>query len=359
MNAKFSFNRVTCNRVAVLPIALLLLLAVCGADAQGQTKRASGRPATWSLRSKFNNRYNQIGISLNSLNYMGDLSPGARKLSTDIRGSKMGIGLSYFRKMGPRYFIGFQYLHGTLSGTDERSTDIFRQQRNLSFRNRINEITAVAIFDLFRNFKGDRYRLAWTPYAFIGAGVLVHNPQALAPSRFLDGSVNPDAGKWVDLQPLGTEGQYADLQKSDINYGVKPYSLVQFVVPLGVGVRWKLNEQFDLWFDVGMRVTSTDYLDDVSGNYVDLNRLKAKNSSDTRLGQALSYRSNEIEKVVPNPSDPYQLQDGQVDLIAGYGSEHPSNKRGNSTQNDSYFVTSFKLTYLLTSTGRYRKAKFR
>ncbi len=44
----------------------------------------------------------------------------------------------------------------------------------------------------------------------------------------------------------------------------------------------------DLWADIGFRYTFTDYLDDVSENYVDLGVF------DNNLARAMSYRSNEL-----------------------------------------------------------------
>jgi hypothetical protein len=73
-----------------------------------------------------------------------------------------------------------------------------------------------------------------------------------------------------------------------LNYGIKPYSLLQVAIPFGLGAPFRLNEVLDLWIDIGFRYTFTDYLDDVSKNYVDLNKIKDP------LAQALSYRSNEI-----------------------------------------------------------------
>ncbi len=40
------------------------------------------------------------------------------------------------------------------------------------------------------------------------------------------------------------------------------------VVPIGVGVKYALNERMNLGFEVVYRYTTTDYLDDVSKTYV-------------------------------------------------------------------------------------------
>jgi hypothetical protein len=49
----------------------------------------------------------------------------------------------------------------------------------------------------------------------------------------------------------------------------QPYSLISVSAPLGIGVRYKLNHNFDLGLEIGYRFTMTDYLDDVGGFYAD------------------------------------------------------------------------------------------
>src|SRR6185295_4815090 len=85
-------------------------------------------------------QYNAIGFSVSSLNYYGDLSPSANKLSTDISFSRPGFALSYARRLGPRFTLQGQFMFGTIRGSDQESANkgdpsngIYRYQRNLSF----------------------------------------------------------------------------------------------------------------------------------------------------------------------------------------------------------------------------------
>ena len=309
------------------------------------------------------NIYSGIGFSVNALNYFGDLAPLPSKFSTDISFTNPGLGISLFHRFGPRYTLQLQYMYGTLKGSDSESaqpkdpnTGGFRHQRNASFRNRIHELSAVAYFDLFDNQATYISRVKWTPYAYLGIALFYHNPQAQAPAKDLQGNALAQAGQWVDLQPLGTEGQNATLNPGDVNYGIKPYSLLQVAIPFGLGARFRLNEVMDLWADLGFRYTFTDYLDDVSANYVDLGVFK-----NDPLAQALSYRSGEVpaSDLIAGVA-PYQYtgRDGnQYSVLPGYGSEFKDNKRGNKSQNDIYMVTSIRLTYILGAT--FHKAKFR
>lgn len=302
------------------------------------------------------NKYHSFGVSLNALNYYGDLSPAPGKVSTDISFTKPGFGLSYSHRFGPRFSMQGQFMFGTLKGSDAESakaTDaesgVYRHKRNLSFRNQIKELSVVAIFDLFENQSTYVSRVKWTPYLFIGVAGFLHNPQAIAPDKDLQGNALPEAGQWVNLRPLGTEGQYSTLAPTDVNVGIKPYSLFQFAIPFGVGARFRINEVMDLSADIGFRYSFTDYLDDVSRNYVDLPKLASP------LAQAMSYRTNEINGGIPTTPQPSGIPG--VNVEAGYGSEYPSNNRGSRNDNDVYMVTSVRLSYIISP--NYHKAKFR
>lgn len=310
----------------------------------------------WFAKSK---RYNAIGFSLNALNYYGDLAPKPNAISTDISFTRPGGAVSFTHRFGPRYSIMSSFMYGTLRGSDAESADAtdaenakYRYQRNLSFRNNIKELSVLAYFDLFNNDATYLSRVKWTPYAYTGVVGLHHNPQAQAPAQDLQGNILPQAGQWVDLRPLGTEGQYSDLLESDVNHGIKPYSKFQVAIPIGVGARFKLNELMDLWVDVGFRYTFTDYLDDVSGNYVDLGVLNSP------LAKAMSYRSNELPTDQLPPLQSYVGRDlATYQVINGYGSEFKDNMRGSKNDRDIYMVTSVKLTYIIGKT--FHRAKFR
>lgn len=303
-------------------------------------------------------RYFTMGLSVNALNYYGDLAPNPGRFSTDLSFTQPAIGLTVSQRFGPRFFMSAGFMYGTLKGSDFSSADQhdakngkFRYYRNLSFRNRIEELTVTASLDLFENQATYLSRSSWTPYIFGGISIFHHNPQALAPAKALNGEVLPEAGQWINLRELGTEGQYANLQPTDVNYGVRPYNLIQAAIPLGVGVRFKVNEVIDFSAEVGFRYLFTDYIDDVSANYVDLGVF------DSELARALSYRSNEITK--PDVARiPTVARNGETyDLINGYGSEYPTNIRGKENNNDIFMVTSLRVSYILGKSMH--RAKFR
>jgi hypothetical protein len=348
-------------RKLVLVLLPVLLIAFTATDSIAQLNRKSikknnrrishfkGKKQGFSKDKK----YNAVGISVNALNYYGDIAPRPQRVSTDISFTRPGLGLNFMHRFGPRYSLQGQFMYGVLKGSDAKTaspTDEnaqYRYKRNLSFRNQIMELSVVGVFDLFKNEATYISRVKWTPYAYLGVAGFINNPKAQAPSTDLNGAPLAEAGKWVKLRPLGTEGQYSTLDPTDVNYGIKPYKVVQFAIPFGAGARFRLNEVMDLWADIGFRYTFTDYIDDVSKNYVGLEKLKSP------LAQALSYRTNEV---AGQPLNPLTTPSG-IMVEAGYGSEYKDNLRGSKNDRDIYMVTSVRLTYILGAT--FHKAKFR
>ena len=308
-----------------------------------------------------NKKYNYVGITLNTFNYFGDLSPLPKKISTDISFTKPAIGVTFGHRFGPRYTLRGEFRYGGLSGSDFESADPndenarFRYVRNLQFRNRIKELTVTGVFDLFKNGSTYVNRVDLTPYAFVGVTLFHHNPQAFV------GKDGPDGFKetWVDLKPLGTEGQNLDLPSDHPNSGEGEYKKLQIAIPFGIGVRYKLNEVFDISLEMATRFLFTDHIDDVSGSYVDKTLFE-----DGSLSQYLSDRSTELTDAVSgNARDGEAVGAvtqgvlGQTDAFGGYGSNYEYNIRGNSNDNDLYFVTTLRLSYVIGAS--FRKAKFR
>lgn len=344
-----------------LVLLVMAVLTVSAQDAYSQINRRNIKKSNRNIgnfrgnKSSFKrNVYNAVGFSLNAFNYYGDLSPSAKKISTDISFTRPAIGGSFVHRFGPRYQLVASFMFGGIKGSDKKSADpndedaAYRYVRNLSFRNRIQELSVVAQVDLFENTATYLSRAKWTPYVYAGVAVFHHNPQAQVPNTDLAGNTFSNAGEWVDLQPLKTEG--------------KDYKLIQAAIPFGIGARFKITELIDIAGEFGFRYTFTDYLDDVSGYYVDLRTL------DGELAQAMSYRSNEVkagasnkvDAIIANRYNGYQAELGFT-TAAGFGhvnedENQTKNLRGTSAK-DLYMVTSVRVTYIINR--NYHRAKFR
>jgi hypothetical protein len=155
----------------------------------------------------------------------------------------------------------------------------------------------------------------FSPFLYAGIAVFHYDPYAY-----------DTLGRLLYLQPLSTEGeglpQYPDQ---------KPYSLTQFAIPVGGGIKFRVSENIILAYEIGFRKTFTDYLDDVSSYYVDQAILQ-----NAKGGQAveMAYRGNELKGGAPYPP-------------AG-------TKRGSAKTKDIYYYTGIRVSIaILTKNDGY------
>jgi hypothetical protein len=211
-------------------------------------------------------KHHEAGISFGVANYYGDLQTKVLP-SSDYRPM---IGVSYKMFMTPQVGLRFGAAVTTISAADSLSDIRAHYLRNLSFESRIVEVHAGVEYNFWPI---DRVRSKISPYVFAGIGVFYSNPY----TRGLD-------GKNVYLRALSTEGQglpsYPDR---------KTYSNFNVSFPFGAGMKFLVNKTMVISGEVGIRPTTTDYLDDVSKSYVNLDTLvKYKGMQAAKL----SYRGN-------------------------------------------------------------------
>jgi hypothetical protein len=216
-----------------------------------------------------------------------------------------------------------------VAGRDSLTKEPFRRNRNLSFRSPIFETSLQAEISVLQlKSTKSRYVLRGVRgksgidlniYVFGGIGGFYFNPKAKL------------GGKWWALQPLGTEGQ-------GIAASREPYKRIQACFPVGLGFRLPLSDKnWTIGFEYGVRLTTTDYIDDVSTTYFSPTLISQKYGP---VAAQLSNRSN--------PSSP-----DYIPLSAATGQQ-----RGDPTDKDSYMIGTITLTYRLKS-GRSVLPKFR
>ncbi len=233
-----------------------------------------------------------------------------------------------------------------------------RYIRNLSFRNDLVELSLTTQLDLLKDLRPYYDRRRFNIYVFGGLGILYQNPMGKIPEFKRDNSRFPNAGKWVALRPLGTEGQFSPY------YDKKPYSNFQLVLPIGGGLQVKVSQHFNVNIEVGYRITFTDYLDDVGGKYVDLGALNsdlARSMSDRSMEEmaVISGEKRNFEAINAMTTEimyPSQYQDAFYYVYKGYGQDNNSSKRGGPSK-DYYLTTSFKISYILGKANSYGKKK--
>ncbi len=252
----------------------------------------------------------EAGIFLGTSNYFGDLSNNSG--SFYLKESKPAAGLLARYNASDFFAARLTFNYGFISGKDSNvKSDPYISDRNLSFRSSIAELSLIGEI----NFLGYRpYGMynPFSPYLFAGVAATRFNPKA----RYL--------GVWVDLQPLGTEGQGMTKYPDRIHYNRNTVA-----IPFGVGVKYALNDKLNLGFEIGARRTFTDYLDDVSKTYVPYPELKAVNGD---LAAALGNRTGELKGTEPIvvPQD---------------------TPRGDTKVADWYFLAGVTLTYNFFDNG--------
>ncbi|MFY0605742.1 MAG: hypothetical protein JXR10_03445 [Cyclobacteriaceae bacterium] len=309
--------------------------------------------------------YQFASFNINALNYYGDLAPVNRAASTDVSFTRPGFGgnIGYKFSAYGAFRAGFNY--GRIKGDDITSDpadpDSYgRYLRNASFRSDIKEFHMGFEWYFIPNYGGPNVRKPINFYLFVGAAVFHHEPKGLVPDLdYTTGGVDPapQAGEWVSLRKLGTEGQLI------ADFGVKKYSPIQFSIPIALGAKLRLPGPFDLGLEFGYRYLFTDYIDDVSGVYVPFDQFTdplARIMSD-RSAEPVAYWSGVSRggvNVAPNTLSDGVDYYGAVDLGGGRISPEIPSRRGNPEDNDMIFMTTLKLTMLIGE-GHRSSGKFR
>lgn len=241
----------------------------------------------------------QGGLYIGGINYEGDLAPSSFILS--FSETHLDFGAFMYLKTNEWLALKINYHHGSISGSDANAHDEGRFNRNLHFWSPLDELSVSGVF--FYTSKFHR-KCIINPFLTLGIGAFRFNPQAE-----LD-------GKWYELQPLSTEGQglknFLDRQA---------YNRVQISFPLGTGVQMALGKRTELIFELSLRKTLTDYLDDVSTTYVPLEdltnergQIAAMLSNRTLSNNAKLNSLNQMRRGDPKNKDWYII--GSVGIIA-------------------------------------------
>lgn len=243
----------------------------------------------------------EVGLMFGASTYSGDLNPGGGRFSTADKSASFGI---FVRRDLNKYVAGRAgLLFGKIAASDS-ATDLNRA-RNLSFQSSLMEFSGVFEFNpLGTNSTQKRFK----PYLYGGLAVFRFNPKT---------NYN---GQLVALQPLGTEGQGME------GFGSR-YRRTQISIPIGIGFKYQITDKLHLGLDLGLRKTFTDYLDDVSGSYVNYNDLLAGNG---QLAAALGNRQGEL------------IGNGEEPVIVPTGTQ-----RGNPDRTDWYHNIAVTLSYTL------------
>lgn len=266
----------------------------------------------------------EAGLNFGPTFFLGDLggntgkgSRGLKDINLELTKMMKGAFVSVY----PADWIGLRVAAQItyVSGEDYTiNTNLihesWRKQRNLDFKSTMFEAyTALELYPTMMFNKYDDYDPRLKPYGFLGVGMFRFNPK---------GSILSSNGSrtWYELHQLKTEGQgMAEYPNS------KPYSLTQINIPMGGGLKYQLSERVSLATELLYRKTFTDYIDDVSTNYID----------PKYFDQYLS---------APDALIARKVSDKVIGIVTPSVTRYaPGTQRGNPKQNDAYFSTVVKL----------------
>lgn len=162
----------------------------------------------------------EVGGGIGTFNYTGDLVR-----TYNIRFSKPAATLYYRHNFSHVVSLRTGLTFGGVAASDLKDPlDVAANQRGASFN--ISLIELAPIFEYhFLDWKDAKRRILYTPYLFAGAGLFV----------FSGNKTKPEA-----------------------------YSNVQMSIPFGGGFKYIINPHWYAGFEVGIRKTFFDYLDNVS-----------------------------------------------------------------------------------------------
>ena len=296
---------------SVFRILILVFLLIAATDSYAQR---------WFRTSSL-----EFGVIGGASHYSGDLTQ--QFFETQALNASFGLITRY--TPGTKVTFRLSGMYGTLTGDDnwyapETTSDAGEGEpenpRNLSFKSVLWDFTGAAEF----NFRQLDYRAdhGLIPYGMIGLSVFKFNPTA----QFFYDPNSPHLGRvgssyanlqdrdedWVELHDLSTEGQ----ETTEFNER-KRYHLTQIAVPVGLGIRYKINHKWTIGAEYALRITFTDYLDDVSTTYVNPSRIESQFGA---MAAAMADRS------------PNTLRE-------------EDDVRGQEGDNDLYGILGFSITY--------------
>lgn len=199
-------------------------------------------------------------------NYQGEI----QEISFTFRGMRFAGGIGGHFMIKEHLWFSTELMVGRLSGNDaDIRINSNNVARNLSFETGLQELNMLLRLNLLRGTKQP-----FVPYVTGGAALFRIDPYTF-----------DAAGEKHFLYPLSTEGQ-----------GLASYperkvpSRVNVSLPLGGGLEYRLARTVRLDFEILLRKTFTDHIDDVSSTYPDQALLLAAKGP---KAVELSYRGDE------------------------------------------------------------------
>jgi Domain of unknown function (DUF6089) len=216
----------------------------------------------------------EVGVMAGESYYYGDII-------NDLQLKTISYSGGIFVRQHINENLAIKYFGGTchINGADSLSTSAYQRHRNLSFWADVYEVSAQVEYSFVKDITRGRFvRNRFIPYAFVGLGAFYFMNYAYDPSKAV-----------TKLWQLGTSGTI--------------YNNYAFCIPFGAGIRFKITSKVCIGLEIGVRYTSTSWLDDVGGPtsfYAPKSQLQyeaSKVMSDRSIDQAYLYSGKQRGKI--------------------------------------------------------------
>jgi len=254
----------------------------------------------------------EFGLQGGSSGYMGDLNPENPLAFNDWTA---GAFVKY--NIDPTWGIRGNFAYANLYAYDGNSRFEQRKERNLGFFGAVKEAAIVVDFNFFK-WLPQRGRIVYTPYIFAGVGGVEFNP------------------KWYLPYTAGQSPQKVSLREIQTEYdgeNARPYAKYAISIPFGAGFKYNLRGPWSVGIELAYRLTLTDYLDDVSGNYFDFNKFDQPGYPKTPIVNNTGINQNQWQ-AISNP-----------------GSFPVGTQRGDGRPYDSFMTVGITLSYTIFKGG--------
>lgn len=181
--------------------------------------------------------FDSFKFSIGSSFFHGDVGNGTLQLG-------LNSSLSYRHMFNKRWSVIPKISYTSLKADDKNGSN---KERNLSFNNNIIRGDISAVYN-FSDYDPAQSTFAGViPYIGFGFGAMTNNP-----------TTQYEAKKY-ELQSYNTEGEN--------------YSRFTFYIPISTGINIHINNKMYFGLEYSFQYTFSDYLDDVSKDYIDNKKL--------------------------------------------------------------------------------------
>lgn len=204
----------------------------------------------------------EIGLGIGTFNYTGDLVR-----TYDITTSKLAGTAFYRSNISNVISLRTSITAGKIGASDKKTPiDVFAQKRDASFDLFLFE--AAGTFEYhFLDWRDSKRRLRFTPYLFAGVGM------------------------------FGISG---------VEQKAAEYSNIQMAIPFGGGMKYVLNPKYYIAFEIGIRKTFFDYMDNISDGNPSIKNFQYGNAFDFDNYFFTGITITRTFYDIPCPGSPYR-----------------------------------------------------